>query len=97
MIAARKSKPKIAVMVVAWSILFWATSGCGLADTAVARADSQRPSVEEKRSDAARSRVIVYYFHRTLRCESCLMVEALTAKALELFGVVSEREIVARS
>ena len=94
MIAVYKSKPKIAVVVVAWSILFWATPGYGLADTAVARAGSQRPSAEEERSDAARSRGIVYYFHRTLRCESCLMVEALTAKILELFATELERDVL---
>lgn len=94
MIAVYKSKPKIAMVVVAWGILSWATTGCGFADTSAARGDSSSPSAEEQRSDAVESRVIVYYFHRTLRCESCLMVEALTAKALEQFATELERDVL---
>jgi hypothetical protein len=82
------------MVVVAWSVLSWATMVFRFADTPAAQADSSRPSTEENRSDAVESQVIVYYFHRTVRCESCLMVEALTAKALEQFTTELEHNVL---
>jgi len=37
-------------------------------------------------------RVVVYYFHRTMRCVECLEMEALTVKALTKFAREQERE-----
>lgn len=34
---------------------------------------------------AAQTRVIAYYFHRTLRCPACLSIEKQSQEAIELF------------
>ena len=47
--------------------------------TAWAAADSTSPASPAPLSN----RVVVYYFHRTARCENCLRFEAYTAAALE--------------
>ena len=40
-------------------------------------------------------RVVVYYFHRTMRCSSCLSLEAMTAKGLVRFSAEREQGTLA--
>ncbi|MCU0613023.1 MAG: nitrophenyl compound nitroreductase subunit ArsF family protein [Candidatus Eisenbacteria bacterium] len=62
--------------------------------TSSARQDSLAASGASGPVDSTESptghRVIVYYFHRTLRCASCLSLEALTVKSLAGFTVEQE-------
>jgi hypothetical protein len=58
----------------------------GIAPTAEATqpavAPMLQPAVEPQPTEAPLAHVVVSYFHRTIRCETCLKFEALTDRAL---------------
>jgi len=41
------------------------------------------PTISPESPEAARERVVVYYFHGTMRCRTCRAIEAYTREAVE--------------
>jgi len=75
----------VAIVVLIAGCLNLVGTGCGPCGCVRSRGEpvvGSPPPAPAPRDTTAATHVVVYYFHRTIRCETCLKFEALTEGAL---------------